>query len=564
MITLSITGMTCASCENHIRDALISIKDVSSASVSYEQGSATVELNAETKADVNQQIMIDAIETLGYSAKVVAPDSDDKTDMTKGENPEQLHVAIIGSGSAAFACAIKSAERGARVTLIEAADVIGGCCVNVGCVPSKILIRAAQLAQQQRSNPFIGVENHQPEISRGLLSTQQTARVEELRAAKYQHILDANPAISLVKAWAQFKDKNTLSLRKPDGTEEELYADKILIATGSTPTTVPINGLTDTPYWTSTEALFAKDLPEHLVVIGSSVVALEIAQAYRRLGSKVTVLARHTLLYREEPLLGEKLTQCFKKEGIRVLTNIQASQVSHDGKQFSLSLDSDKQVGSEEQVGSEKLVCDKLLVATGRHANTAQLNLNAVGVETAKNAEIIVNEGMETNVPDIYAAGDCSSMPQLVYVAAAAGSRAGINMTDGDAQLDLSTMPAVIFTDPQVATVGLTEAQAQHQGLETDSRVLDMENVPRALANFETDGFIKLVVEKATGRLIGAQILAHEGGELIQSAALTIRNRMTVTDLAEQLFPYLTMVEGLKLCAQTFSMDVNQLSCCAG
>ena len=137
-------------------------------------------------------------------------------------------------------------------------------------------------------------------------------------------------------------------------------------------------------------------------------------------------------------------------------------------------------------------------------------------------------------------------------------------MIGGDAKLDLSSMPAVIFTDPQVATVGFTEVQARAQGIETDSRALGMEYVPRALANFETDGFIKLVVEKETGRLLGAQILAHEGGEVIQSAALAIRQRMTVTELADQLFPYLTMVEGLKLCAQTFSKDIQKLSCCAG
>lgn len=210
------------------------------------------------------------------------------------------------------------------------------------------------------------------------------------------------------------------------------------------------------------------------------------------------------------------------------------------------------------------LIGDRLLTSTGRHASTSRLNLAAIGVKTGNNGEIIVNERMETSVPGIYAAGDCSNMPQFVYVAAAAGSRAGINMTGGEAQLDLSTMPAVIFTDPQVATVGLTEKQAKAQHIDPLSRVLDMENVPRALANFETDGFIKLVTEKETGLLIGAQVLAHEGGELIQSAALAIRNRMTVTDLADQLFPYLTMVEGLKLCTQTFNKDVKELSCCAG
>jgi mercuric reductase len=384
------------------------------------------------------------------------------------------------------------------------------------------------------------------------LAEQQTALVEELRVAKYQNILDINPALSLIKGWATFKNANTLIVSKSDGSQQEIHADKVLIATGSSPTIPPIEGLSETPYWTSTEALFATELPEQLVIIGSSVVALEIAQAYCRLGSDVTLLARHTLLYRDEPLLGEKLTDCFENEGIRVLNHTEASHVSHDGRQFTL------------KTNAGTLRCDKLLICTGRHANTASLNLDAVGIRTDKHGAIIVNEMMETSVPGVYAAGDCSTMPQFVYVAAAAGSRAGMNMTGGESKLDLSSMPAVIFTDPQVATVGLTEVEARQQGIHTDSRVLDMKNVPRALANFETDGFIKLVIEKTTGRLIGAQLLAHEGGEMIQTAALAIRNRMTITELADQLFPYLTMVEGIKLCAQTFHKDVNELSCCAG
>ncbi|HFL3415760.1 TPA: FAD-dependent oxidoreductase [Legionella pneumophila] len=233
------------------------------------------------------------------------------------------------------------------------------------------------------------------------------------------------------------------------------------------------------------------------------------------------------------------------------MTHTQAVSISHDGHLFNL----DTSVGS--------LICDRLLISTGRHANIDTLNLEKVGVNIEKNGAIIVNERMETTVSDIYAAGDCSNMLQFVYVAASAGSRAGINMAGGEANLDLSIMPAVIFTDPQVATVGLTEEQANARNIDTVSRVLDMEHVPRALVNFETDGFIKLVAERSTGRLIGAQILAHEGGEVIQSAALAICNRMTVTDLADQLFPYLTMVEGLKLCAQTFNKDVKELSCCA-
>ncbi len=538
MILLSIHGMERPHCAYQVKRVLEEVEGVIKADVSYEYSAAGITVNhGTTVAD-----LIQAINALGYTASPVGGT----------ENGGVQHVVIIGSGSAAFACAIKAADGGAKVTIIEAAEVVGGCCVNVGCVPSKILIRAAQLSQQQRSNPFVGLENHTPVLSRALLTEQQSARVGELRGAKYQYILDTNPALTLLKGWATFKDKSTLIVTNNTGDKQEILADKILIATGSTPTIPAIEGLLETPYWTSTEALFAEELPARLIVIGSSVVALEIAQAYQRLGSEVTILARHTLLYREEPLFGEKLRECFEKEGIRVLNHTQATKVSHDGEQFTL----------ETNVGS--LSCDRLLISAGRHANTAQLNLNGVGINIENNGAIIVNERMETSVPGIYAAGDCSNMPQFVYVAAAAGSRAGINMTGGDASLDLSTMPAVIFTDPQVATVGVTEEQAKAQDIETDSRVLDMENVPRALANFETDGFIKLVVEQATGRLLGAQILAHEGGELIQSAALAIRNRMTVTDMADQLFPYLTMVESLKLCSQTFFKDVKELSCCAG
>jgi len=487
---------------------------------------------------------------------------------TSSEPVKSLHVAIIGSGSAAFSCALKVLEQRqgltTKVTIIEASKNIGGCCVNVGCVPSKILIRAAQLAQQQRNNPFAGLENHNPELNRRLLSAQQSSRVDELRHAKYQKMLDNNPEISLVKGFAQFvhkstnkstdksTDKKTLKVSLSKGGETNITADKFLIATGSTATIPAISGLSNTPYWTSTEALFAEKTPVHLVVIGSSVIALEIAQAYRRLGSEVTIIARHTLLYKEEPLLGKKLTLVLESEGIKVISNTQAQEISHNGTAFTINID------------NNTLCCEQLLISTGRHANTAKLNLDSIDVSTDKNGCIIVNNKMETSVQGIYAAGDCSNMPQFVYVAAAAGSRAAINMTGGEAQLDLTTMPAVIFTDPQVATVGLTEQQAEQQGINTISRVLTMDNVPRALANFATDGFIKMVAEASSGKLIGTQILAYEGGELIQSAALAIHNKMTVEELANQLFPYLTMVEGLKLCAQTFNKDVSELSCCAG
>ena len=462
-----------------------------------------------------------------------------------------LHIAVIGSGGSAMAAALKLAERGAWVTLIER-GTIGGTCVNVGCVPSKIMIRAAHVAHLRRTSPFDeGIAAVEPYIDRPRLLAQQQARVDELRHAKYEGILEDNPAITVLQGEARFIDANTLQVTGADGTESEVCFDRAFIGTGARPTIPPVPGLSDMPYWTSTTALASDTIPERLVVIGASVVAVELAQAFARLGSEVTILARSRLFSREDPAVGEAIETAFQAEGIKVLNDTQASQIRYTNEEFVLATN----------VG--ELRADRLLVAVGRTPNTDRLNLEAIGVETARGA-ILVDDGLRTTVPDIYAAGDCTDQPQFVYVAAAGGSRAAVNMTGGDARLDLSAMPEVVFTEPQIATVGLSEADAEASGYVTDSRTLTLDNVPRALVNFDTGGFIKMVAERESGRLLGVQSVAGEAGELIQTAVMALRARMTVNEIADELFPYLTMVEGLKLCAQTFTKDVKQLSCCAG
>ncbi|MBP6545796.1 MAG: mercury(II) reductase [Phenylobacterium sp.] len=463
-----------------------------------------------------------------------------------------LHIAIVGTGSAAFAAAIKAAEQGACVTLIKGGELIGGTCVNVGCVPSKIMIRSAHIAHLQAHHAFDGIPRATPVIGRRAMVGQQQRLVGQLRIAKYEGILEANPAISLVRGMARFQDAATLRVTKPDGSEQAIRPDRILLAVGARPAIPAIEGLADTPYWTSTDALVAEAIPGHLIVLGGSAVALELAQAFRRLGADVTLIARSTLLSRDDPAIGAGLKMALEGEGMAIVLHTVPDAVGHDGKGFLVST-----AGGEVRG-------DRLLVATGRRSNADTLALENAGVATTAAGDILIDDGMRTNIEHIYAAGDCTDQPQHVYVAAAAGTHAALNMTGGDARLDLSTMPAVVFTDPQVATVGLTERRAAAQGLETETRTLALENVPRALANLDTRGFIKLVAEQTSGRLLGCQVLGAEGGEIIQSAALAIRHRMTTQELADQLFPYLTLVEGLKLCAQTFTRDVKRLSCCAG
>lgn len=561
---LTVTGMTCADCARHVEQALRGVFGVRQVRVDYAQGIARIDSESPLAIDTLNAALprayrvksLPAGETRGQAAPPVsllgkAFGALGGLHRARASSQGPLHIAVIGTGGAAMAAAITAAERGARVTLIER-GTLGGTCVNIGCVPSKIMIRAAHFAHARRESPFdAGISAGVPQINRKALLAQQQGRVAELRATKYQAIIDSNPNITLLRGEATFTDLYTLSVKLKDGAEQSVAFDRSLIATGARAAIPRIPGLSGTPYWTSTDALVSESIPSSLLVIGSSVVAAELAQAYSRLGSHVTLIARGTLFSREDPAIGEALEHVFADEGIRVLRQTHTHSVAHVDGTFML------------ETSAGTLRGDALLIATGRAPNIETLNLDGIGVGTGHGGVIAVNEHLQTSVPHIYAAGDCTDQPQFVYLAAAAGSRAAQNMTGGEATLDLRSMPAVVFTDPQIATVGLSETAARLKGIETDTRTLTLDNVPRALVNFDTRGFIKIVAETRTGRLLGVQALAAEAGELIQAAALAIHHHMTVTDLASQLFPYLTMVEGLKLCAQTFTKDVKQLSCCA-
>jgi mercuric reductase len=562
--TWVVSGMTCADCAHHVEKTLRRLPGVRKVDVEYSNGVARIESDSALCVDTLNAALPKSYRVESLSVKETRGEATPPSSLLGkalgvfggsrqarigSETP--LNIAIIGTGGGAMAAAIRAAEGGAKVTLIER-GTLGGTCVNIGCVPSKIMIRAAHFAHARRQSPFdTGISPSAPQINRTRLLVQQQARVEELRAAKYEAIIASNPNMTLVQGEASFADTQTLSVTLEDDTQRTVAFDRALIATGARPAIPPIPGLKDTPYWTSTEALASARIPRHLLVIGSSIVAAELAQAYSRLGSRVTIIARSTLFFREDPIIGETLGQVFTDEGIQVLRQTQTHSVAHVNDEFVLA------------TSAGTLRGDALLIAAGRTPNVEALNLDGIGVRTGTGGVIAVNEHLQTSVPHIYATGDCTDQPQFVYVAAAGGSRAAQNMTGGDATLDLRSMPAVVFTDPQIATVGLSEAEAHLKGIETVARTLSLDNVPRALVNFDTRGFIKIVAEAGTGRLLGVQAVAAEAGELIQAAALAIHHNMTVTELAGQLFPYLTMVEGLKLCAQTFTQDVKQLSCCA-
>ena len=369
---LDITGMTCDACAGHVSKALLSVPDVRAAEVSYPRRTARV--SGATTLD--HELLAAAVRAAGYGVtpKAGAPGATRTEAITDSpHSPETvsharadgstLRIAVVGSGGGAMAAALKAAELGATVTLIER-GVIGGTCVNVGCVPWKILIRAAHIAHLRRESPFdAGLSATPAAVNRPRLLAQQQGLVEELRHAKYEGILAGIPAITVVRGAARFTDGHTLTVRLTDGGERLVPFDRCLIATGATAAIPPVPGLEDTPYWTSTEALASDTIPSRLAVIGSSVVAVELAQAFARLGSRVTILARHTLFFREDPAIGEAVTPVFRAEGITVLPDTQASAVSFMDDEFTLI------------TNRREVRADRLLVATGRAPNTRGLGL---------------------------------------------------------------------------------------------------------------------------------------------------------------------------------------------
>lgn len=464
----------------------------------------------------------------------------------------RFDLAVIGAGSAGFSAAITAAEAGARVALIGA-GTIGGTCVNVGCVPSKALIRAVEPVHQAAvARRFAGIEAEARVTDWAATVAQKRALVESLRRAKYIDVLPRHPAIRFFEGAARLTADGAVAV---NGTRIE--AGRIVIATGARPHVPAIAGLEETPWHDSTSLLDLEAVPASLLVIGGGYVGVELAQTFARAGSRVTILTRRGLLPGAEPEIAAALAGYLAEEGIalRRVTRYERVARTDDGVELHLR-DGETPL---------RLYGAALLVGTGRVPNSAGLGLEAAGVETDGSGAIVVDDFMRTSRPGVYAAGDVTGRDQFVYMAAHGAKVAALNALGGDRmRYDRSAIPAVVFCDPQLARVGLTEAEARAAGHEVRVSVLPLEHVPRALAARDTRGLVKLVADAATRRILGAHILAPEGGDSIQTVALAIRAGMTWDELGETIFPYLTTVEGLKLAAQTFDKDVAALSCCAG
>ncbi|MEP3144978.1 MAG: mercuric reductase [Afipia broomeae] len=461
-------------------------------------------------------------------------------------------LVVVGAGSAGFSAAITAAGAGAKVALIGH-GTIGGTCVNVGCVPSKAMIRAAESIHGAKSaNRFPGVTGSAKVKNWTQLIAAKDNLVEGLRQKKYADLLPEYENIN-------YFDEG--SARVVEGGvqigERVIVAPKIIVATGGRPSLPPIKGIDEVSTLDSTELLDLKTLPKSLIFIGAGYIGSELALMMARMGVEVTIICRSRLLPGAEPEISEALTESFRAEGVAMYcgSTYDACHQDHSGVTICIEHEGERL----------ELTAESLAVMTGRTPNTEGLGLENAGVALDSRGAIVVGDNMQTSNPAIYAAGDVTNRDQFVYMAAYGAKLAARNAVASGAEVyDKSAMPWVVFTDPQVAGVGLSEAEARQAGFEVKTSIVPLDQVPRALAARDTRGLIKLVADRNTDKLLGGQIMAPEGSDSIQTLAMALKFEMTAKALGETIFPYLTTVEGLKLAAQTFDKDVTKLSCCAG
>lgn len=482
---------------------------------------------------------------------------------------KKYDLIIIGGGAAAFSAAFKAEEHNTKTAMVER-GILGGTCVNVGCVPSKNLLRAGELLYSSANPSFPSIlpcgssrtnnDSNNFDFSKAMTGKDNLVRF--LRKQKYYDVLSSLENIELIKGSASFLNQHKI---KVDGGKKLLEADKFIIATGSF-ATIPstIKGIDKVDYITNIEALSLDKKPASMIVVGGRALGLEFAQMYSRFGTKVTLLQRNdTIIPEHEPEVSSALTQYLSEEGIDIITGAMIEEVYQKSDTKFVKISQHHNNNNKE---TKTLEAEELLMATGRKPNTKDLHLENAGVKLRQNdGGIMVDLEMHTSVSSIWAAGDVLGGTMLETLAAKEGATAAENALTGiHKNIDLLSVPSAIFTSPQVASVGFTEKQAIERYGRCDVRILGMDEIPKALIINETKGLIKMVVNpNENNRIVGVHILANIAADMIHEAIMAVKYGLTIDDIMDIVHVFPTMTESIKLVATAFRHDVQKLSCCA-
>lgn len=475
-------------------------------------------------------------------------------------NTTHFDLVILGSGSTAFAAALRAQELG-KTSVMTEERTIGGTCVNRGCLPSKNLIEAAKIVFDAAHPRYPGLAAAELKINFRELIQQKDDVIHDYRKKKYESLTGGQ--FDIVQGHVEFLDANTVEIN-----EKRLSGEKILIATGSRSVIPPIEGLETVPYLTSDlltndEPMELTECPKSLLIIGGGYIALELGQMFARFGAKVTILERNAqlLTHGYEPETGRVIGQIFKEEGINVVLNAIVRSVRQENGEAVATVET-------ENGSSQEFRAEKLLLATGRQPNTDRIAIEKSGVSLGKQGQVIVNEFLQTNIPHIFAAGDIIAGEQGSQMATPVGSQDGgivaLNAFSNEMRpVNHRVIPRAIFTDPQIAVVGMTEAEAIKAGHPCWCNTLPMSLVPRAGAIRHTKGIIKMVADAKTNEVLGVTMIGNSAGEVIHEAAMALRFNAKLQDFIDLLHVYPTMAEALKIAAISRYKDPAKLSCCA-
>lgn len=449
-----------------------------------------------------------------------------------------MRLAILGAGPGGYVAAIKAAQLSAQVTVIEEKEV-GGTCLNRGCIPTKALLASSEMLSKVRELEDFGIElkgEIVPNLSKIIERKNRVVNTQ----VKGIRSLFKSWGITLKEGRGIFISPKEIEVTLKDGSKDNVKADKIIIATGSRPAQIPAFSFDEERILSSDDALELKEIPKSLLIIGAGVIGCEFACIYRELGSDVTMVEMlPRAIATEDMEISELFEKELKKKKIKLYTNVKVEKVDKrdDGVHAFLS-------------DGKEIVAEKVLVSIGRAFNSDRIGLEAVGIDKGNRGEVIVNEKMETNVSDVYAIGDVIGGILLAHVASKEGIIAAENASGASKNIDYSVVPAAIFTSPEIASVGLREYQAMEKGIKVRTGHFQFRALGKAHAIGEIVGFVKIVADSDSDRVLGVHIIGPHASDLIHEAALAIKAGLKTKDIAETIHAHPTLSEGIMEAAE--------------
>jgi len=454
---------------------------------------------------------------------------------------QNFDVVVVGSGPGGYVCAIRAAQNGLKTAIVER-DALGGVCLNVGCIPSKALISATHFlhkAQHDAATMGIEIKNISVDVKK-LISWKQT--VCDKMSGGVKQLLSGNQ-VTVFNGDAEFKNAKELSVKTKNGTET-LTAKNFVIATGSRPIEIPGFSFDEKNILSSTGALAIQEVPKKTVIIGGGYIGLEIGGVLSKLGSEVTVLEAGPQVLNGvvDPECAQVVARKLTKQGVKILTNVKAKSQKKSGNGFEVTIENN---------GKEEIVkCDKIVVTVGRKPNSDQAGLKNIGLQIDEKGFVKVNAQRKTNLAGIYAIGDIACQPMLAHKASYEGVLVADVIAGKNRVYDVKTVPAVVFTDPEISSAGLMESEAKAKGFDIKVSKFPFAANGRAVSIMETDGFVKIIADSKSHIVLGVHIVGPEASNLISEAALAIEMGARLEDLAFTIHPHPTLGETMMEAAE--------------